>query len=135
MRNILNANEAISVPANLKDILDKQIINLREKSEIVKTVKLSSFIHDMFFLYDLGNIITKTYINELERSILIYVSITYLGEINSTNEVDLITPQKKISFKFPKNVYKSQIDLELAKVKDEEKINITNNKIQNFGIL
>ena len=135
MRNILNANEAISVPANLKDILDKQIINLREKSEIVKTVKLSSFIHDMFFLYDLGNIITKTYINELERSILIYVSITYLGEINSTNEVDLITPQKKISFKFPKNVYKSQIDLELAKVKDEEKINMTNNKIQNFGIL
>ena len=135
MRNILNANEAISVPANLKDILDKQIINLREKSEIVRTVKLSSFIHDMFFLYDLGNIITKTYINELERSILIYVSITYLGEINSTNEVDLITPQKKISFKFPKNVYKSQIDLELAKVKDEEKINITNNKIQNFGIL
>ena len=135
MRNILNANEAISVPANLKDILDKQIINLREKSEIVRTVKLSSFIHDMFFLYDLGNITTKTYINELERSILIYVSITYLGEINSTNEVDLITPQKKISFKFPKNVYKSQIDLELAKVKDEEKINITNNKIQNFGIL
>ena len=135
MRNILNANEAISVPANLNDILDKQIINLREKSEIVRTVKLSSFIHDMFFLYDLGNIITKTYINELERSILIYVSITYLGEINSTNEVDLITPQKKISFKFPRNVYKSQIDLELAKVKDEEKINITNNKIQNFGIL
>ena len=89
----------------------------------------------MFFLYDLGNITTKTYINELERSILIYVSITYLGEINSTNEVDLITPQKKISFKFPKNVYKSQIDLELAKVKDEEKINITNNKIQNLGIL
>ena len=61
--------------------------------------------------------------------------ITYLGETNSTNEIDLITLQKKISFDFQHDVYKSQIGFELARGKYEEKINLINNKILNPGIL
>ena len=61
--------------------------------------------------------------------------ITYLGETNSTNEIDLITLQKKISFDFQHDVYKSQIGFELARGKNEEKINLINNKILNPGIL
>lgn len=72
---------------------------------------------------------------ESNGSILIYGSITYLVETNSTNELGLITPEKEISFNLPNNLYEIQNDLELTRVKDEEKINITNKKIQNFGIL
>ena len=66
---------------------------------------------------------------------MIYGSITYLGETASTDEVNLITPQKKIRFNFQNDTYKSQIALELARVKDEKVINVTNKKIQNLGIL
>ena len=76
----------------------------------------------------MDNIIKKTYITELDRSILIYGSITCLDETNSSDEVDLISPHKKIRFK-------NQITLEAARVKDDEIIKVANNKMQNFGIL
>ena len=48
-RNILNTNETIKPLANLKDVLEKQRINLRKKQKSIRAVKLSSFIHDTFF--------------------------------------------------------------------------------------
>ena len=39
---------------------------------------------------------------ESNGSILIYGSITYLVETNSTNELGLITPEKEISFNLTK---------------------------------
>ena len=66
---------------------------------------------------------------------MIYGSITSLGETTSTDQVDLIIPQKKIRFNFQNDTYKSQIALELARVKDEEVINGTDKKIRNFVIL
>ena len=41
---------------------------------------------------------TIIYITELDSNILIYGSITFLDETNSSSEVDLIIPQKKIRF-------------------------------------
>lgn len=46
----------------------------------------------------------------------------------------MIKPQKKISFNFQNDIYKNQIDLNLARVKDEEKIHTAINKILNFVV-
>lgn len=62
-----------------------------------------------------------------------------MGKTKKGDEVDLTTPQKNLKFNFQNDVYKSQTELErkwtIAKVKNKEKINITNNRIRNIGIL
>ena len=70
-------DEAIDTPSNIKHILDEQIIDLRRKNKTIRKLKLSFFIHNKIFLYDLDSIIKKT---ALDRNVLIYGSITYLGE-------------------------------------------------------
>ena len=134
-KNISNAHETIDAPSNLKNILDELRIDLRRKNKTIGAVKHYSFIHNTFFLHDLDSLIKKTYITKLDRNILMYALLTYLGETISTDEVDLITPKKKIRFNFQNDTYKSQIALELARVKDEEVIKVANKKIWNFGIL
>ena len=50
-KDISNTVEIIiNAPSNLTNILDKERINIRKKARDVGTVKLSSFIHDTFFL-------------------------------------------------------------------------------------
>ena len=77
----------------------------------------------------MDNIIKKTYFTELDRNILIYGSITYLGKIGCSDEVDLITLSKRIKFNFQKDFIKNKITLELGRVKEEEVIKVTDNKI------
>ena len=93
---------------------------MRKSARDTGTVKFSAFIDDKFFLYELDDVIKKTFATEFDRNILIYGSITYLVKSTNNDEVDLATPKKKIKLNFQKDFIKNKMTLELEKVKDEE---------------
>ena len=69
-------------------------MKLKKLSEKIGEVKLLRFINDAYFLYDIDNIVKPTSVAKLNKKILIFGSLTYLGETKNNDEVDLITPQK-----------------------------------------
>ena len=67
----------------------------------------------------------STYISELEKIILIYGAITFIDETNNNNEIDLVTSQKNVKYNIEKDIYRDKFELELVKIKGEEKIEKT----------
>ena len=77
----------------------------------------------------------NTFICELDKYITIYGSLSYFDNAKENNEVDLITPCNKLNFSIEKDVYKEEIELELAKVSSQSTIHTTSDTIKHFGIL
>ena len=67
----------------------------------------------------------STYISELEKIILIYGAIPFIDETNNNNEIDLVTSQKNVKYNIEKDIYRDKFELELVKIKSEEKIEKT----------
>ena len=72
--------------------------------------------HENFFLYDNENMITETYVSELNENISIYSLVEFLGKTtNKDNELYLIRPKHKLKFNLKKDVYENKIELKLGK--------------------
>ena len=55
--------------------------------------------------------------------------MSYFEEIKENNWVDLITPRNKLKFHIQRDVYKEEIELELAKISNQSNFNTTSDKI------
>ena len=77
-RTILQKADKISTPDNIKMSLDIQIEKNKNASINVKSLPVA---HENFFLYDNENMITETYVSELNQNISIYGLILFLGKL------------------------------------------------------
>ena len=92
---------------NIKASLDTQIENIKNASANVKSLTVA---HENFFLYDNENIITETYVSELNENISIYGLIAFFGKTtNKDNKLHLMTPKLKLKFSLKKDTYKNKI--------------------------
>ena len=62
----------------VKGFLDIQIEKIKNASINVKSLTVA---HENFFLYDYENMITETYVSELNENISIYGLILFLGKL------------------------------------------------------
>ena len=81
-------------PVNVKASIDTQIEKIKKASINVKSLMIA---HKNFLLYDNENMITETYVSELNENIAIYGWIAFLGKSASKdNKLDLITRENKL---------------------------------------
>ena len=78
--------------------------------------------------------VNNAFINELDKYITIYGSISCFAKAKENNEIDLITPCNKLNFSIEKDVYEEETELELAKVSSQSTIHTASNT-KHFGIL
>ena len=122
-----------TTPEKLEDQLGGQYIFLKKLVEKVN-LKSLTYAYENFFLYDLENIIKPTFTTELEKEFAIYGLINFSGEVKK-NKLNLITPQKRLKFEIEKDVYKTELRLELNKVHSKKTYDIVGDHILNFGML
>ena len=91
--------------------------------------------YEIFFLYDLVNIIKPTFATEVQKEFLIYGLISFSGETKKNNKLDLIKPGDNLKFELIDDVYKNSLSFELEKVHTKKSFNVVSNKIFNFAIL
>ena len=60
--------------------------------------------------------------------------INFSGEVKK-NKLNLIAPQKRLKFEIEKDVYKTELRLELNKVHSKKTYDIVGDHILNFGML
>ena len=79
-------------------------------------LKLLRLAYEDFFLYDNENMITETFITELNQKLSTFGLVSFSGETKNSIKLHLITPDGKLKFNMKKNVYKNRITLNLGKV-------------------
>ena len=121
-------------PENLQESLGDQYIFLKN---LIKKVDLKSltYAYENFFLYDLENMIKPTFTTELQKEFSIFGLINFSGENKKNNKLNLISPQNSLKFELERDVYKSELKLELNKVHSKKTFDIVGEYILNFGIL
>ena len=62
----------------------------------------------------------STYIMELDKILLIYRVIIFIDKTNN-NEVDLVTPQRKIRYNIHKDIYRDNLNFNSLKYKMKKK--------------
>ena len=93
-------------------------------------------VHENFFLYDNENLITKTYVSELNKNISIYDLTAFLGKTtNKDNKLHLIMPKNKLKFNLKKDNYRSKIELKLGKVHTKTSFSTPQDNVLNFSML
>ena len=121
-KNIPSKEEKVVIQ-NIENIIDAEKVKLKTLSEKICKKILSRFIHHTCLLYDQDNIVKPTYVTASDKNLLTYSSLTYLDETKSNDEVYLMKPPPKkkiIRFNIKKYIYKDKIELELAKIKNEQ---------------
>ena len=91
-------------------------------------------IYENFFLYDLENIIKPSFTTELQKEFSIDGMINFSTDINE-GKLKVISPKNNLKFEIERDIYKTEMKLELNKVHNKKTFDITNNNIFNFGIL
>ena len=83
-RTVLEKADRVPASDNIKAFLDTQIGKIKNASINIKSLMAA---HEKFFLYGNENMITETYVSELNENISIYGLITFLGmpPIRATN--------------------------------------------------
>ena len=87
------------------------------------------------FLYDIENMITQTFLTELNEIISKYGLILFSGETKTKNKLHLICPNNKLKFNLKKDVYKNRVKFELGKVHTKTSFSTTRDNVLNFGII
>ena len=121
-------------PENLQESLGYQYIFLKNLIKIVD-LKSLTYAYENFFLYDLENMIKPTFTTELQKEFSISGLINFSGENKKNNKLNLISPQNSLKFELERDVYKSELKLELNKVHSKKTFDIVGEYILNFGIL
>ena len=92
--------------------------------------------YENVYLYDNENMITETYVSELNENISLYGLVAFLRKTTSKdNKLHLITPEHKLKFNLKKDVYKNKIELKLGKVHTKTSFSTPRDNVLNFGIL
>ena len=131
---ILIKPDKISVPSDLKEKLLGQGEKIKKLSKEIQ-VKSLTLAHENFFLYDLENMITKTFATDLNQSFSTYGFISFSGETKTDNKLALNSSSSKLKFNLKKGVYKNKVGFELGKVHTKALVSTTRNNVLNFGIL
>ena len=103
-----------TTPQKTEDHLGGKYIFLKKLVEKVN-LKSLTYAYENLFLYDLENIIKPTFTTELQKEFAIYGLINFSGEVKKNNKLNLISPQKRLKFELEKDVYKTELRLELKK--------------------
>ena len=132
---ILSKVDKVTAPNNIKAILDGSI-EIKSAPFNIKGLALLRVFNENFFLYDNENMVVETYKNELNRNILSYGVISFLGKpADLDNKLHLITPGQKLKFSVKNGFYKNKEEFELRKVHTDKSFNTPRDNILNFAIL
>ena len=129
-------NTEIEAPPTIKEAIEGQMDKL-DINILKKQIDLKPVTHafEIFFLYDLENMINEIYVMQLNKEFSIYGLITFSSENKNNKKLDLVTPDNNIKFQLKRDVYKNSIGFESAKVHEKKSYTVINNKILNFGLL
>ena len=79
----------ISVRSDLKEKLFGQGDKIKKLSKEIQ-LKSLTLAYEKFFLYDLENMITETFVTQLNQSFSTYGLISFSGETKTDNKLSLI---------------------------------------------
>ena len=131
---ILIKPDKISPPTDLTEKLFSQDEKIKKLSNEIQ-LKSLTLAYENFFLCDLENMITKTYVTKLHQSFSTYGFISFSGETETDSKLVLISPSSKLKINLKKDVYKNKVRFELGKVHTKTSFSTTCNNVLNFGIL
>ena len=103
-----------SVTGDLKKELFGQNEKTKKFSEEIQ-LKSLTLAYEIFFLYDIENMITETFVTELNQKFLTYGLISFSGETKTNNKLDLITLNNKFKFNMREDAYQNKITLSWVK--------------------
>ena len=126
--------DKISAPSDLKEKLFGQGEKIRKISEKIQ-LKLLTIAYENFFLYDIENMITKTFVTELKENASTYGLVLFSNETKTDNKLHLITPHNKLKFNLKKDIYKNKDGLELGEVHTKTSFSTTHDNVLDFGML
>ena len=121
-------------PEKIEEYLGGQYFHLKK---LTKEVDLKSLnrVYENFFLYDLENIIKPSFTTELQKEFNIYGLINFSGEVKEDKKLKIISPRNNLKFELEKDIYKTELKLELNKVHNKKTFDIVDDNVFNFGIL
>ena len=131
---ILIEPDKISAASDLKGKLIGQAEKIKKLSKEIQ-LKSLTLAYENFFQYDPENMITETFVTELNKNFSAYRLISFSGETKADNKLVLISPSNKFKFNLKKGTYKNEIGFELGKVHDQKQFSVTRNSVFNLGIL
>ena len=113
------------------------MVKVKKLKKLPKEIQLKwlTLAYENFFLYDLENMITETFVTELNENFPTYSFISFSGETKTDNKLALIKPSSKLKFNLKKDVYKNKVSFELGKVHTKTTFSTTHDNMLNFGIL
>ena len=126
--------DKISAPSNLKEKLFGQGEKIRKISKEIQ-LKSLTIAYKSFFLYDIENMITETFVTKLNENISTYGLISFSGKTKTDNKLHLITPHNQLKFNLKKDIYKNKAGFELGKVYSKTSFSTARDNVLNFGIL
>ena len=131
---ILIKPDKISASSDLKEKLFGQGEKIRKISKEIQ-LKSLAIAHENFFIYDIENMITETFVTELNKNTSMYGLILFSGESKTDRKLHLIIPHNKLKFNLKKDICKNKVWFELGKVHTKMSFSTTRDKVLNFGIL
>ena len=132
--NILVKPDKEATNDNLKTDLFGQGEKIKKLSKEIQ-LKSLTLAYENFFLYNNENMITETFITELNQELSTFGLVSFSVEAKNNNKLDLITPNQKLKFNMKKDVYKNTITLNSGKVHTKVLFSTTQNNVLNFGLL
>ena len=99
-------------PEKLEEYLGKQYHQLKKLTEKVDLKSLNR-VYEKKFLYDLENIIKPSFTTELQKEFSIYGLVNFSGEIDEDKKLKVISPKNSLKFELEKDIYKTQLKLEI----------------------
>ena len=123
-KTILYKADKVAAPANVKQILEGSIEKIKNAPFNINSLLSLRIAHENFFLYDSKNMVIETYVSKLNRNILSYKVISFLGkQADLENKLHLITLGQKLKFNAKKDFHKNKTEFELGKVHTKKSFN------------
>ena len=99
--NILVKPDKEAASNNLKRDLFDQGEKIKKPSKEMQ-LKSRTLAYENFFLYDNKNMITGTFVTELNQKLSTFGLVSFSGEAKNNRKLDLITPDRKLKFNMKK---------------------------------
>ena len=94
-------------PSNLKEKLVCQGVKIKKLSKDIQ-LKSLTLAYENFYLYDIENMVTETFVTELNESISTYGVISFSHKTKTNNKLALISPHNKLKLNLKKDIYKNK---------------------------
>ena len=110
------------------------MIKIKKPSKEIQ-LKLFTIAYENFFLYYLENMITETFVTELNEGFSTNGLISFSDETKTDNKLALTSLSSTLKFNLKKDFYKIKVDFESDKVHTKASFSTTCGNVQNFNIL